>query len=89
MFGEVEVCLPGRAGDAEHHTVAAAVYCTSKCSHSEECKLPRIKGTAHSFVRFLRSAHLQSKVSNVEEMHTKRLSHEAEKVIFKHDSRDS
>lgn len=38
MFNELEICLPGTAGAPEHHTVAAAVYCTSKCSHSEECK---------------------------------------------------
>lgn len=38
MFRELEICLLGRAGDPEHHTVAAAVYCTSKCSNSEECK---------------------------------------------------
>lgn len=33
MFSELQIRLPGRAGDPEHHTVAAAVYCTSKCSH--------------------------------------------------------
>lgn len=51
MFSEPEVCLPGRAGDPEHHTVAAAAYCTSKCSHSEECKSslrPRAQPTLSS-----------------------------------------